>query len=130
MAGLTHGIDTPQRVGRLYSLPVEADAKIYQGAIVCINAAGNAVPAANLANLTARGRAEHFVDNTGGAAGDEVIQVLEGEYLLDTDGTIAYAHIGNKAKMIDDHSVGIAGGSDAGVITDIEDDGVWVRVGV
>lgn len=127
MTALTKGRDTVSRVGRLYSCPVAAGAMILQGAMVCLEAAGNAVPGSNTGGLKVRGRAEEPADNTAGAAGDVSVPVLEGEYLWENDGTIDRTHIGTVATVIDDQTVGTGGASDAGMITDVVDAGVWVR---
>lgn len=127
MAALTKGRNTVARLGHLFVDPVAADAVIHQGALVCLDAAGNAVPASNTGGLTARGRAEIPADNTGGAAGDTQMETLEGEYRWENDGSIDRSHIGTVATIIDDQTVGTGGASDAGMITDVDDDGVWVR---
>ena len=125
MTALTKGRNTISRVGRLYSIPVTSGKVIFQGSLVCLGALGNAVPGANSPGLKARGRAEEFADNSTGA--DVFVNVLEGEYFWENDGSIDRTHIGSQAKIIDDQTVGAAGASDAGVITDVEDNGVWVR---
>lgn len=127
MSALTKGRDTVSRVGRLYLVPLAAAVVVLQGSLVCLDEAGNAVPGANSAGLTARGRAEEFADNTNGGAGGASVNVLEGEYRWENDGSIDRTHIGTQAKIIDDQSVGASGLSSAGVITDVDDHGVWVR---
>lgn len=127
MTALVKGRNTVSRTGRLYDVPLAALAVIMMGSLVCLDATGNAVPGTNTAGLKARGRAEEFADNTGGAAGDTSVNILEGEYFWENDGSIDRTHIGSQAKIIDDQTVGAAGASDAGVITDVDDNGVWVR---
>ncbi len=56
--------DPQVRDDKLLSLPVEDDVHIYRGALVCVNAAGYAVPAADTAGYSFRGVAIEEVDNT------------------------------------------------------------------
>ena len=79
MAALTSARNTPEMAdfGRIQVYPVEANTVIYLGAIMALNAAGDAVPASSTTGLRIVGRAERVfngipgqnADNTGGAAG-------------------------------------------------------------
>jgi len=51
------------------ALPAAGSAVIYEGALVCINSTGYAVPAANTAGFRAVGTCVRGINNTGGAAG-------------------------------------------------------------
>lgn len=62
-------------LGRSQTLDVAASTIIYKGAMVCVDAAGNAIPAANAAANTFAGVADHQADNSGGAAGDVTVKV-------------------------------------------------------
>src|SRR5688500_16170108 len=77
---LTQDRDTLTKDGVLFVAPVAAAKKIYQGALVCLDAAGNATPGATATTLKAVGRAEEQVDNIGGNAGDKTIQYRKGIY--------------------------------------------------
>src|SRR5262249_50258134 len=59
----------------LLRYPVEANTTIYGGALVAINAAGNAVPASSIGALKCLGRAERQIANqsTGGTVGPDGI---------------------------------------------------------
>ena len=51
--------------GRQLVLPVKGGVTIYQGALVALDADGYAIPGKKAAGLTAAGRAEETVANTG-----------------------------------------------------------------
>lgn len=131
---LTRDRNTPRRENDEYGRPVAASAVIYQGALVALDASGNAVPGSASATLTADGRAEETVDNTGGAAGDQVVRVRKGTFRYNNSAAgdeITAAEIGDTAYIVDDETVaktdGSASRSAAGVITDVDSDGVWIR---
>jgi hypothetical protein len=76
--------------------PVKADSVISSGALVAIDASGNAQDAASSVTGHVAGRAEDAADNSGGAAGDVEVLVKRGCYALQLDDTNAptKAHIG------------------------------------
>lgn len=130
---LTADRDTPERAGVDFSFPVAAATKIYAGALVALDAAGDAVPGSAATTLTAVGRADEQVDNTG-AAGDKVIAVRKGVFRFVNSGTdpITRAEIGADAYIVDDETVAATDGtgtlSVAGKIVDLDADGVWVEI--
>jgi len=131
---LTADRDTPERDGVDFSFPVAAATKIYAGALVALNAAGDAVPGATATTLTAVGRADEQVDNTG-AAGDKVVAVRKGVFRFGNSAAgdaITKAEIGADAYIVDDETVAGTDGtgtrSVAGKIVDVDADGVWVEI--
>jgi hypothetical protein len=135
MVALTKERNTEKKDGVLFSDPVAANTKIYAGSLVALNAAGFAVPATVSTTLKARGRAQHTVDNTGGLAGAVSIQTTKGVFNFANSGggdVIARADIGNNAYMVDDQTVAKTDGTNtrsvAGIIVDIDAQGVWVRI--
>lgn len=131
---LTADRDTPERAGVDFSFPVAAATKIYAGALVALNAAGDAVPGATATTLTAVGRADEQVDNTG-AAGDKVVAVRKGVFRFGNSAAgdaITKAEIGDSAYIVDDETVAGTDGagtrSVAGKIVDVDADGVWVEI--
>ena len=132
---LTQDRDTPERAGDLYEYPVAATALIYAGAIVVLDAAGNAEPGATALNKTAVGRAEERADNAVGAAADINVKVKPGVFKFKNDvtHTIDKTHVGGTAYIVDDETVASTDGtgtrSAAGVIKQVETDGVWVKLG-
>ena len=52
---LTKDRNTPRRDGMQFNDPVAANAKIFAGSLVCLDASGNAVPGALSTTIAARG---------------------------------------------------------------------------
>ncbi len=129
---LTNDRNTPERDGTLVSLPVEAGAVIHAGGMVAVNAAGNAVPAADTAGLTVMGRAEQAVDNTGGAAGAAAITVKRGVFQYGNSGASALtaADVGQVAHVADDATVAKTTTNSivAGKVLGVDATGVWVEI--
>lgn len=116
-------------IGLLNRYPVAAATKIYAGAQVCVNAAGELVPGANAAGLRAVGRAAEQVDNTG-AAGALSCDVQEGVFKWANSATKAieagdvgrYAYVEDDQTVADETTKGIV----AGIVLEVETDGIWV----
>jgi hypothetical protein len=132
---LTRDRNTPRREGEDFFRQVAADAVIFMGALVALNAAGHAVPASTATGLVADGVAEEPVDNTGGAAGDLNVKVRKGIFRFANSAggdEITIAHIGDTAYIVDDETVALTDGtstrSAAGTIVDVDSDGVWIRI--
>lgn len=130
MPALTADRNTPIRANEVFGRPVAADTVIFAGALVCLNAAGNAVPGAEATGLTADGRADSHADNAGGGIGDQVVEVRKGTFRWANAGNITRANIGDTAYIDDDQTVTATSTdrSAAGVIVDVDDEGVWVRI--
>ena len=125
---------TPRRPGEGISLPVAAGAVIADGALV-VAKDGYAAPGELAAGLTYIGRADQRVDNSDGAAGAKRIQVRRGGLFrwdnASGAGAITQDDVGKTAYIFDDRTVTrtAAGASPAGVILDVDPDGVWVEAG-
>lgn len=135
MAALTKDRNTPERSGVDFEYPVAADTLIHAGALVALDA-GAAIPGATDTGLVAVGRADARADNTGGAAGDVAVKVRRGVFRFANSASadeIALADVGSTAFIVDDQTVAKTDGSSsrsaAGEIVDVDDVGVWVRVG-
>ncbi|TRD18340.1 hypothetical protein [Palleronia caenipelagi] len=107
--------------------PVAAGAVILTGALVALDAAGNAVPA-DPAQPKMRGVALGGADNTGGAAGDLEVPIRRGTWLLKNDGSLTRTAIGSPAFIVDDETVGAAGTLVAGTCLDVRPEGVTVAL--
>jgi len=133
MAATTTDRNTLVRDGTTFEDPVAASANIHSGAIVCLDASGNAVPASTSTGLTARGRAEEARDNTSGLAGSLTVPVRAGVFRYGNDGTIDRTHIGKTVYLVDDQTLAATDGtgtrSAAGVCKDVDAVGVWVLIG-
>ncbi|TVR12153.1 MAG: hypothetical protein EA385_00115 [Salinarimonadaceae bacterium] len=139
MTALSNDRNTRRRDGEIFSDPVAAGVLIRIGALVCLNAAGNAVPGATATGLTARGVAWGRVDNTGGSAGDARVETEAGVFRFANSAggdEITRADIGADAWIVDDQTVAKTGApvetvptrSTAGRIVDIDSAGVWVAI--
>ncbi len=123
-------------------LPMAAATKIFNGALVMIDASGNANPAAAASGNNAfvvAGIAEETVDNSAGSAGDLSITVKancdDGAYGFVNSGSAAIdaTHVGKLAHASDDNTVANAASSTTrpivGHIHSVDADGlVYVTV--
>ncbi len=117
-----------KELGRVDTYRVAAGAVIFQGAMVCLDSAGFAIPAADTAGITrVVGWADELADNTGGAAGDISVKTRTGVALFENDGTVVQATVGDIATVLDDQTVSIAATTTnditAGTVIDFDDDG-------
>ncbi|WP_279204071.1 hypothetical protein [Intestinimonas butyriciproducens] len=136
MAALTSARDTIEIAngGKTLALPVKGSTTIYQGAIVALDANGYAIPGKKAAGLTAAGRAEETVENTG-ADGAVLIRVTRGVFVFantaTTSNKITAAHVLKPCYMEDDQTVTAlaTGASVAGLVTRVDDSGVAVEIG-
>jgi hypothetical protein len=113
--------------------PVAANVKIFKGALVAFSAAGLLTPGATAATLTAAGRAEETVDNTGGAAGALTCPFRRGVFQFRNHAAdaIVQADIGKDCFIVDDETVARTNGgatrSVAGKVRGVDGGGVWVE---
>ena len=127
MAALTENRNTPSRTGDSVQLTVKDAVVIYAGALVSVDANGEAVAASDTAAEVVVGRAAQMVDN---ADDGEVVDVDRGVFRLENGGTFTQADIGALAYVVDDQTAGKAGDVTnsiiAGRVVDVDSDGVWV----
>lgn len=108
MAATTVDRDTvADYIERELTFPLAAATTIPAGALVCTNAAGAAVNAADVAALKVQGRAAHSASTV---LGDTIITVQRGRFWYLNDGTVTQAIIGAAApiRIIDNQTVGNA----------------------
>ena len=136
MVALSAGRMTPKREGDDFADPVKAATKIFAGSLVCLDAAGWAVPGSVATTLIARGMAKGTVDNTAGANGALNVDVERGVFRFANSAAgdlIARTEIGKDVFIVDDQTVAKTNGgatrSIAGKVVDVDANGVWVRVG-
>ncbi|MDQ2084650.1 hypothetical protein RA307_31100 [Xanthobacteraceae bacterium Astr-EGSB] len=135
MAALVAGRNTQARSGSTRELPVKANAKIYAGAMVAVDAAGYAVPAATSTTLKVVGRADALADNAGGVDGAIKVKVSCGIFRFANSSAgdlIALADVNGTCYAVDDQTVAKTNGTNtrsaAGIIFDVDAQGVWVRI--
>jgi hypothetical protein len=127
MAALTNSRNTPELADGARSgvYPVEANTTVYLGAMVALNANGNATPAASVTGLKILGRAEMVSNgvpgqdavNNPGAAGAISIVARRGVFMYAVnDATIGAAQVGQIAFAVDDNSVSANDGGGAVVV--------------
>lgn len=133
MAALTALRNTQRRMDvqrSPYSLKVKASTKIFQGALVVLNA-GFAVGGTTATGLVAAGRARKTVDNSAGADGDLLVEVEPGIFNWNNAGgdLVVAADVGQLCYITDDNTVNhtATGKSVAGRVLAIDTDGVWVH---
>lgn len=131
---LTADRNTPLKDGELIAVPVAANAKIFAGALVVANSTGFAAPGSVATTLTYLGRAEEYVDNTGGANGDKTVNIRRRKaFKFKNHGAdlIVQADLGKVCYIVDDETVAKTNGgatrSAAGTVVGIEADGVWIQ---
>lgn len=132
---LTAGRNTPELAqgGKIVVLPVAAGAIIFDGSMVALDASGYAKAAVKAASLTTAGRAEEYVDNSGGAAGDKSIKVRRGVFVWENTSTVANKvkpeHVLKDCYIEDDCTVSslATGSSRAGKVIAVTDDGIAVE---
>ncbi len=136
MTALAKDRNTPYMDGELIPVPVGAAKTIYAGALIAADATGYAIPGATATTLTALGRAEEYVDNSGGADGAVNVLVRRGKaFKFANDGSdpVGQAQMGTDCYIVDDQTVAATDGtgtrSVAGKVLGVESDGVWVFIG-
>lgn len=113
--------------GRRFVDPVAAAKLIYCGAMVALDASGNAIPAIP-AGTKMRGVALVEADNSSGAAGDVSVPIERGAFLIANNGTVLRTHIGASIYVVDDNTVGASGTLIAGKCLDVTAQGVVVEI--
>ena len=129
---LTQDRATPTRANRDHHDPMAAAVLIYAGAIVMLDAAGNAVSGKTATGLTPRGIAREHVDNRSGIIADKSVPSANGCHRFINDASITRAEIGSTAFVVDDETVAKSDGggtrSMLGTIIDVDVIGVWVDI--
>jgi hypothetical protein len=106
MAATTVDRNTPAlMIERQIVLKLETTADIPAGAIVCTNAAGNAVNGSDTAALVCQGRAAHRATY---ANGDREIVVERGVFVYANDGNVVQASVGTLVTILDNQTVSTA----------------------
>lgn len=131
---LTKDRNTPHKaMTRRQAYPVAAATIIYKGALVALNAAGDAIPAINTAGFIVVGIADHQVDNSGGAAGDLSVVCMRGSFSLNGEGgdLPTAALLGRPVYAASDNEVEATAGAGAviaGILEEIDGAEYWVSI--
>jgi len=109
MTALAADRKTIREDGDFVEYPVAASTQIYLGSLVCMNASGYLVPAADTAGLLFAGVAEQNVDNSAGANGAENCKVNQrGKFQFATGSTLLITGMGTSLYIEDDQTVSLA----------------------
>lgn len=113
---------------------LKANAKVFKGGLVAVDATGYGVQGASAASLIVMGIATADVDNTGGSSGAKSVDVEIGIFKLDNAGsnTITQTSVGSSVYMNDDHTLSTLSTSQSvgGKVSRLDADGsVWAYVG-
>jgi hypothetical protein len=139
MAAATQDLDTPFKDrGPVRKVPVNGGSIIYAGTMVCLDATGYAIPAADTAGISpVIGRAAHKADATGLADGAITVEVEEGIFRWNAN-SVTQAHVAvTSVTIVDDNTVGLAAATTndivAGKVWELAGDGdpsgtVWLKV--
>lgn len=123
--------DTPMmgRGGEFFEFTVAAGVTIYPGALVVLNASGDARPGGVATTYTAAGRAE------AGALAGEKVTVRRGIFRFGNSAAgdaITKANWGKTVYVVDDETVAATDGSTtrsaAGICRGVDAAGVWVEI--
>lgn len=111
-------------------VPLLANAIVFQGGIVCLDASGWGTKGAVATTLKAVGIAQYNCDNTGGANGAKYVRVRKGKHVMVNSGDVTRANIGAPCYIVDDQTVAMSTGtgtrSIAGNVADATATGVVV----
>jgi predicted RecA/RadA family phage recombinase len=104
MSALTRDRATPYREGIEVDYPVATNTKIFAGSLVCVNATGYAVPAADTAGYQFAGVAMEQVDNSGGSDGGQSVNLRRAGVFEFDAVSITQAMVGTGMYAKDDHT--------------------------
>ena len=137
MSALTGSRNTKEAIGSIHHYPMAAAVIAYAGGLAVLDAAGNCKPGVTATGLVAVGRFEQDVDNSAGLAAAKNVPVKSGVFRYANSSStdeITKAEIGDNAFIVDDQTVAKTSGSAtrsiAGQIVDVDDLGVWVKLGM
>ena len=112
MSALTKNRNTFRLEGDIRSDPVAAGIRIFAGAIICLDASGNAVPGKTAIGLNPRGVCEARINNIDGEAGEVSVKSRVGtfRFLNHSSDLVGRGHIGRLAYIVDDQTVAASDG--------------------
>ena len=135
MAALSADRRVPIRAAEDFEFPVAASTQIFAGAIVCINASSLAVNGSTATGLKCVGIADQAANNSAGIASAIRVKVRRGCFPFANSAStdaITDADIGSACYAVDDQTVAKTSATNtrsvAGVIRDVDSDGVWVEI--
>lgn len=123
--------DTHSRSGEYVTMLVASGSVVYAGSMVCENGSAVAVPASDSSGYAVIGCAQEKADNSGvNYSATKTVKVRRGVFQWVNGGSVTDANVGDFAYVSDDQTVTTAASATydiiAGVIIDVDSDGVWV----
>ncbi len=116
MTALAQDRATERRQGLTVDYQVINADVIYAGSLVCVNAAGYALPGANTLGNIFVGVAEGRADNSAGAAGAiRVVVARKGLYRFASASSLSIANVGDNVYVVDDQTVGLIAQANQGI---------------
>jgi hypothetical protein len=110
MSALTRDRATPYREGIEIEYSVAANTQIFAGSLVCVNATGYAVPAADTSGYRFAGVAMEQVDNSSGSDGGQVVRLRRAGVFEFDAVSITQDMVGVDMYAADDHTFDDAAG--------------------
>ena len=136
MTALAIQADVPEKASSFamrHNRGVAASVNVFKGALMAVDANGDFAPGTATTGLTPVGRAEQNQDNSSGGAGDLNVAVRSGIFRFQNDGgtAVVAGDVGDVCFILDDATVSGDGTarSPAGIVYEVDADGVWVAVG-
>jgi hypothetical protein len=111
MSALTRDRATPYREGIEIEYSVAANTQIFAGSLVCVNATGYAVPAADTSGYRFAGVAMEQVDNSSGSDGGQVVRLRRAGVFEFDAVSITQDMVGVDMYAADDHTFDDAAGT-------------------
>jgi hypothetical protein len=111
MSALTRDRATPYREGIEIEYSVAANTQIFAGSLVCVNATGYAVPAADTSGYRFAGVAMEQVDNSSGSDGGQVVRLRRAGVFEFDAVSITQDMVGVDMYAVDDHTFDDAAGT-------------------
>lgn len=105
MVALTADRNTKSRPGDMHSYPMAASQTIYKGAMVCLNSAGYAIPAAAASGNTQVVGVADEQAKSGTTAGDTSVRVVSGRVFNFAAQTLAQGSVGDIMYADDDQTI-------------------------
>lgn len=135
MTTLVADRNTPSRDNTEFGFPVAAATKLYAGSLACLNASGYLTKGAVATTLKTVGVVQATVDNTAGANAAVTAKVKRGCFRFGNSTStdlIALTEVGSSCYVVDDQTVAKTNGTStrsvAGIVRDVDTDGVWVEI--
>lgn len=131
MTAITHDRDTPQREHLYFAYPARAGVVFYVGTMIALDSAtGFTAPASGAETEIVVGVTLSRLDTTHEKDGDQSVRVRRGCFRFTNDPAGAYTlkDVGKPALALDNATVSKSGKAPAGIVRDVDANGVWIEL--